>query len=261
MENRRILLTGGSGKLGRAILASGRFSALLSPPHRTLDIAEPGSVMAFCAGNDFEGVIHCAAQTDMAECETNPLKALAINLAGTCNLVTGVLAAEKRVGRKIRFIHISTDGVYPGQRGHYSEGDETIPYNRYGWSKLGAECAVHLLSNWCIIRTSFFDPSEIRFEDSAVDAFSSKVTIDYLVRAIAAVLRHDFVGTVNIGGERKSYYERYRGFKPSLKPCAFADVAAVLPYPIARDSSMDCTLWRKLCLEDATLAEEESAGV
>ena len=255
--DRPILVTGSSGKLGGALLRSGRFGRLLAPSRAEMDIADPNSVSAFCAGHDVDGVIHCAALVRMGKCEADPLRALEVNIAGTGNLVRAVLEQERRRGKRVRFVHISTDGVYPGSRGRYSESDETIPYNRYGWTKLGAECAVHMLSEYCIVRTSFYDPADIPFEDSPADVFSSKITLARLVRAIAGLMEHDFVGTVNVGGERMSAYDRYRKHKPSLRPCTFADQVRTISYPVARDSSMNCDLWKKLSPEIGAPEEDE----
>jgi len=236
----KILLTGGTGKLGQAIQKSELFPSLLAPPREALDITKPESIRSFFFDNDIRAIIHCAALARMGECEKCPGKALETNTIGTGNLVKSAL------GKNIRFVHVSTDGVYPGTRGGYSEKDVTIPYNMYGWTKLGAESAVKLLPNHCIIRTSFFDPENIPYEDSPTDMFSSKLPISRLVEIIAFMISHGFVGTVNVGGERKSDFERYKEFKPGLKPCAYSDIVRRVPFPIARDASMDCSLLRKI---------------
>lgn len=246
MKYRKTLLTGGSGKLGQAIINSGVFPSILVPSKQVLDITKPNTIQKFFSKNDFDAVIHCAAIARMAECEKDPAKAINTNIAGTSNLVIEVLKKENFSKKKIRFIHISSDGVYSGAKGNYSEKDPTIPYNWYGWTKLGAECAVNLLSNFCIIRTSFFEPENIKFDKSAIDAYSSKVPIDYLVNAVAKMLEHKFVGTINVGSPRKSEYERYKEFKSSLKPCKFEDIIKIVSFPMAKDASMDCTLWNRI---------------
>lgn len=246
MKYKNILLTGASGKLGQAIRNSGFFASLLTPSRKIMDITNPSTIERFFDKNKIDAVIHCAALARMHECETNPVKCIETNIIGTANLVVGVIKKEKKLKKTIRFVQISTDGVYPGKRGYYSEQDETSPYNKYCWTKLGAECVVRLLSNFCIIRTSFFDPKNIKFDASATDAYSSKVTIDYLVNAIAKMLHKDFIGVINIGSERKSDYERYKEFKPSLKPCKLKDVLKTVPFAMARDASMDCSLWEKI---------------
>ncbi len=245
MKSSPILLTGGTGKLGSHIL---RFSqvSLHAPTHAELDITFSDQLESFFSKHLIQTVIHCAALARMGECEKNPMKAIQINIQGTANLVSAILNKEKETGEKIRLVHISTDGVYPGIRGNYSEQDETIPYNKYTWTKLGAECVIKMVSNHCIIRTSFFDPQSLSYDKSAVDAFSSRVTVSYLAKAVLKLLNHPFVGVINVGSERMSDYHRYKEFKPNLEPCTFDDISKEVFYARARDASMDCRLWRKI---------------
>ncbi len=275
MKYKNILLTGASGELGRTISGSKIFSHLLTPSRETLDITKSNSIKKFFGNNDFDAVIHCAALARMGECEENPIKAIETNIIGTCNLASEIMNKEKNENKNsgsfqkkllgsgrhqslqgsprrtlpkqtIRLVHMSTDGVYPGTKGNYSENDAAKPYNTYGWTKLGAECAVNALSNFCIIRTSFFDPGNIKFKDAAIDAYSSKVPISYLVKAINTMLNCDFTGTINIGRERKSDYEHYKEFKPSIKKCKLADIQKTVNFKMYRDSSMNISLWEKI---------------
>ena len=246
MIYKNTLLTGGSGKLGRAIIKSHIFENIISPPHKALDITKPKTIQNIFNKHDIDSVIHCAAVARMKECYNNPIKAIETNISGTINLVSQVVSKEKKINQKIRFIYISTDGVYPGTKGNYSEQDKTIPYNLYGWTKLGGECAVNTLYNHCIIRTSFFDPENIIFEDAPTDAYSSKIPIGYLVKAISKMLNHNYIGTINIGEKRKPEYNRYKEYKSSIKPTKFKDIKKTLPFPLAKDASMKCSLWGKI---------------
>jgi dTDP-4-dehydrorhamnose reductase len=246
MKRNNVLLTGSSGKLGKAIIKSNLFLSLLCPKREELDITVPDKISSYFQKNDFSIIVHCAALARMKECEKNPQTAIDTNIIGTANLVNGVLDKQETQKREIRFILISTDGVYNGTKGNYSETDETIPYNNYGWSKLGAECSVKKLKNHVIVRTGFFDPKNIRFDDSATDTFSSRLEIEKLVESILKITNSDFIGTINIGGERMSDYKRYVKYKPSLKECRFKDVLEYAKIPLAKDASMDCTLWNKI---------------
>ncbi len=244
--HKRILFTGGSGNLGQAIIKSGIFSDILFPSHEEMDISDEKKIAAFFEKNNPDAVIHCAALVDMKEVEKNPEKALNINVLGTANLIEEIVRRERRDGKNIRFIYISTDGVYSCTRGNYSEGDETIPYNNYGWNKLGGECVTHALSNFCIIRTSFFDPQNIKHEFYATDKYSSRLPISYLPKAIKFLLESNFIGTINIGGKKESDYEKYKKIKPDIKPTTHEDIAKKSPIKISRDSSLDSSLWREL---------------
>ncbi len=246
MKYKNILLTGASGELGKAITGSRLFPSILAPSRQTLDITKPGTIAKFFDNNKFDAVIHCAAMARVKECEENPAKAIKTNIIGTSNLVNEVINKEKESREKIRFIHISTDGVYPGTNGNYSEKDKTMPYNTYGWTKLGAECAVNALSNFCIIRTSFFDPENIKFKDAVTDAYSSKSPINYVVKAISKLLNRGFIGTINVGRERRSDYEHYREFKPEIKKCKLQDIQKTISFRMYKDSSMDTSLWKKI---------------
>lgn len=244
MTYKKILLTGSTGELGRAIANSGYFNHLLTPTSKEMNITKKKVVDDFFNKNEFDSIIHCAALARMKECEENPEKAINANIIGTINLVAATMKKEKK--RKIRFVHISTDGVYPGTKGNYSEKDDAMPYNVYGWTKLGAECAANMLPNHCIIRTSFFNPKNIRFEDAPIDAYSSKVPIGYLVMAISVLLNNRFVGTINVGRERRSDYEHYKEFKPQIKKCKLKDVQKNVPFKFYKDSSMSISLWEKI---------------
>ena len=264
MKYKNILLTGGSGKLGIAIIKSGYFQNILAPSSKVLDLTNPSLVGKFFKDNKIDAIIHCAALARMIECENDPIKAVNVNIIGTCNLVKEVIKIKSKMSAKqsflnipekqgfsikrkgIRFIYISTDAVYPGKKGNYSEKDETIPYNKYGWTKLGAECAVNLLSNFCIIRTSFFDPNNIVFDKSPVDIYSSKMPVNELVKAIYDMIENDFIGTINIGNSRKSDFERYKEFKPFLKTCKLKDITKSLPFNMASDASLNISLWNEI---------------
>lgn len=248
MKYNHILLTGASGNLGKRIIQLNKDNKLnlLTPSKEVLDITKPETIKKFFDNNEIDAVIHCAAIARMRECHENPDKAIETNIIGTCNLVSQTLTKEKKIKKNIRFVHMSTDGVYEGTKGNYSEKSPTIPFNVYGWTKLGAECAVNLLKNHCIIRTNFFEPENIKFEESATDAYTSKVTVDYIAKAVIKMLNHDFVGTINIGKERMSDYDNYKKYKPSLKPCKLKDILKTVPFQIAKDFSMDVSLWKKI---------------
>lgn len=243
---KNILLTGGSGALGRTIVGSGLFPGILSPSHGEMDITKREEVARFFNRHTPDAVIHCAAMTNMIQCEENPEKAIQTNILGTSHLAEAVQKLERKDGKSKRFVYISTDGVYPCTEGNYSESDPTIPYNTYGWTKLGGECVARTLRNVCIIRTSFFNPENIRYTRYATNKYSSRLPAQYLPKAIAFLLDHDFIGAVNIGGKRESDYEKYRAIQSSVQPCLYEDIIKKSPVKVARDSSMNCSLWREL---------------
>ena len=212
----RTLLTGGTGSLGQAIVQLKVIPNILSPRRGELDITEPQSIRKFITYHHVGAVVHCAALARMRVCENDPIGA------------------------------INTNGVYESTRGNYSEKDPTIPYNMYGWTKLGAETSVHLLRNFCIIRTRFFNPKKIKFQNAATDIFTSSIPIDKLAGAIGKLLTSDFIGTINIGDTKLSEYVRYKTYVPSIKPCSRKDIIKHQNFQLAKDASMNIQLWRML---------------
>ena len=78
--------------------------------------------------------------------QKNIEKSIDLNIVGTANVV--------KVCKKnnIKIIYFSTGYVYEGKKGNYSEKDPVKPFNNYGLSKLGGECAVMMYKNSLILR-------------------------------------------------------------------------------------------------------------
>ncbi|MEN8173711.1 MAG: SDR family oxidoreductase, partial [Chloroflexota bacterium] len=81
-------------------------------------------------------VIHCAALANLEACESSPELARQLNTELPKNL-----AVQCRKGGA-RLIHVSTDAVFDGQRGGYTESDTPNPPGVYSKTKLDAEIAV-----------------------------------------------------------------------------------------------------------------------
>lgn len=96
-------------------------------------------------------IINCAANIQLDFLENNPNLAFSINSNGAKNVA---LISQKN---NIRLIHISTDSVFDGIKGMYSEEDIPNPINVYAKSKALAEELVKQSSdNHVIIRTNFY---------------------------------------------------------------------------------------------------------
>lgn len=102
------------------------------PLGREVDILEP-SQLANAFTNTPDAVINCAAFTQVDNCEDQASHAFNVNAVGALN----VARACADVGAHL--LHISTDYVFAGDKGSYSENDATNPRNVYGMSKLAGE--------------------------------------------------------------------------------------------------------------------------
>lgn len=78
-------------------------------------------------------VVHCAAATDVDWCEVHPEAAYKINVT----VPSSIAEITSRSGA--RLLYISTDSVFDGESGDYSETDHAAPVNVYATTKLQAE--------------------------------------------------------------------------------------------------------------------------
>lgn len=245
-KNRTTLLIGGSGNLGTSIIKSNLFANLYSPKKKNLNILNRTSIRKILNNHRFSLIINCAAFARIIDCEKNISKAINVNILGTFNLVKEILDYEKKYHRKIKFIHISSDGVYPSQKGNYSEKDSLGPYNIYGWTKLSSEFIARFIDKHIIIRTRFFNKEKIKFKKSADDIFTSNIEVKNLVKKIKTISSKKFIGIINVGEKRHSDFSAYKKFKPSLKACKRKDIIKNLNVNLPKDSSLNLNLYKKI---------------
>ena len=91
-------------------------------------------------------IIHSAAISTVAEAQKNPELARRVNVEATKFLAE--LAAE------ISFVFFSTDIVFDGRKGNYTETDATNPLHSYGESKVAAEQIILKNPKHLVARTS-----------------------------------------------------------------------------------------------------------
>jgi len=151
----KVLITGGSGLLGRYLSSAAPVDYTLATtwysnhvPECTfrMDISNRAEVRDIFGRFNPNVVIHCAANGSVDFCEKNYTDAYNINVIGTKN----ILAASK--DHHSKFIFLSTNAVYKGDDGPYSEESNREPINRYGSIKKQAEDIVVDYHNHIIIR-------------------------------------------------------------------------------------------------------------
>ena len=159
----KILITGANGLLGQKLikllhqqkdihlLATSRGAARFPEkevPYSSLDIENKEEVQAVVGRFQPDVIIHTAAMTNVDTCEQEQEACWRINVTAVENLVK---AAE---AHQTFFIHLSTDFIFSGDSGPYTEEAEAAPVNFYGESKLAAEKVVREAKMpWAIVRT------------------------------------------------------------------------------------------------------------
>lgn len=164
-------------------------------------------------------IVNCAGLTNVDFCETNPLMASEINTV----LPRKLALITKKIEAK--FVHISTDHLFDGQKKLYSEEDLVSPLNQYAKTKAAAEKEVLSIDeNALIVRTNFYGwglSYRKSFSDFILeglrnktdlqlfsDVFYSPIYIGELVRLIHIALEKNCEGIYNIvGSEIISKYD------------------------------------------------------
>jgi len=96
-----------------------------------------------------EVVIHCASLTDVDACERDPVAAYASNVESTAHVATNARNLQAQV------ICVSTDYVFDGTAGPYSEEVVPVPRGVYSSTKYIGEQVVRTLTpTWAIARTA-----------------------------------------------------------------------------------------------------------
>jgi dTDP-4-dehydrorhamnose reductase len=141
-----VLVPGGTGQLGRALVARAAGGVLLrAPGHAELDLTQAGAVIEAVSSLADEAsehglapvVINAAAYTAVDAAETDQDRAYAVNADGP-----RVLAAACS-SHGVPLVHVSTDYVFPGTADRpYQVDDPVGPKSVYGFTKLAGEDAV-----------------------------------------------------------------------------------------------------------------------
>lgn len=160
-----ILITGANGFVGYflcrqllqkgcTVIATGRGACRLpysGNPQFTwlpMDFTNPFDVHDVFTAVRPAVVVHAGAMSKPDICEQNQWLCYSTNVEGTLNLLA---SAEEW---KSFFLFLSTDFVFDGEQGMYTEEDAVNPVNFYGRSKADAEEAVKEYPyDWAIART------------------------------------------------------------------------------------------------------------
>lgn len=173
----RIFITGGTGLIGRALIESRRNEDEIAATYLGRYTMEDDDRVKYVRLDvrDFEGhirifesfrpevVIHTASIGSPDYAEKRPEETREVNVTGTRN----ILSICERVGAK--FIYISSNGIYDGEKAPYSENSNAKPVNYYGEVKLEAEAiAKQAKTEYAIVRPILIYGWNYEFERSNI---------------------------------------------------------------------------------------------
>lgn len=260
----RLVVTGAAGMLGSAVVRRAKHlghdvTGIYRPPAHNdgvaLDLLHETAPSAIIERAP-SWIIHCAAVVDVDWCQDHAAESFAINCDVPARLARA--AAQSSIG----FLQISTDSVFDGMTGNYTEDDAPSPVNVYAESKRAAELAVMSASaNHIVLRTNLFGisgrprPSLAEWiaqrlaRGVAVPGFTdvlfSPLLVDDLAGVILEILHTDRRGLFHAGAANvisKYHFAREIAARldmnPQLiRPSLAAKMAFKAPRP--RDTTLD----------------------
>lgn len=164
MQIKKILITGSNGLLGQKLVSlliqypdiqliatsrgKNRLPFTNGYEYQEMDITNAQQVAEVVEKVRPDVIIHTAAMTNVDQCEAEKELCWAMNVKALEYLTE---ACEKHI---VFLCHLSTDFVFDGKSGPYSEEDKPSPISFYGWSKYAAEEVVKRSKcTWSIVRT------------------------------------------------------------------------------------------------------------
>ena len=160
MVKLKLLVTGASGLLGQKVaqlaLEKGHEVYSIYKEHIAtvgtpikLDLTNREKLHETISKLKPDAIIHTAAYTDVDGCEINRNLASKINAEATKNIAMASANADSHL------TYVSTDYVFNGEKGLYTEEDQPNPINHYGYTKLkGEQFVKQHAKEWCIARPS-----------------------------------------------------------------------------------------------------------
>jgi len=232
---------------------------------KPIDLSDPAAAKEVIFEIKPDYIINCAAEANVDRCEANPELAYKLNRDAAANIAI----AAMDVGAKL--IHISTDAVFDGIKGTYSEEDTPAPINMYGKSKLEGERAVlEIYPAALILRTNFFGLAIEQKKGLAAwfldnleagrtcggfsDVMFSPVLVDELADLLLDLVNSKARGVLHAGGiDCLSKLD----FGRKLARCFGLNMDLIIPARVA-DANLPALRPRKICLDSTKLMDMEN---
>ena len=206
---KKIIITGGTGRFGEILKKYKTNHKLFFPTKKQLNILDFKKSMNYLDKIKPNYLIHLAGLSRPMKIHEKKIeKSIDLNIIGTSNITK--LCFQKN----IKLIYFSTNYVYPGIKGNYSEQDPLLPVNNYAWSKLGGESAVQLYKNSLILRVSMTEKPFVHKKAFANVKTNFMYHEDELPILFKLLNKR---GIINLGGKTQSIFNFAKPSNKSIK--------------------------------------------
>ena len=195
---KKILVTGGEGRFAKILKKNNNKLNLIFASRKECNILDIKSIQKIFKKIKPNIILHCAGLSrPMRIHEKNISKSIDLNIIGTANITK---VCEKN---NIKLVYFSTGYVYEGTKGNYSETDPVKPFNNYGLSKLGGECAVSMYKNSLILRITMTEKPFL-YKKAFSNLKTNYMFHEDLVKMLPKLINRK--GIINVGGKTQSVY-------------------------------------------------------
>ena len=223
-----ILVTGGEGRFCKKLKESKTNLNFYFATKKECNILNPNSLEKIIKKIKPKIIMHCAGLSrPMHVHQKNITKSIDLNIIGTCNIVK---ICKKY---KIKLIYFSTGYVYEGTKGNYKEIDPVKPFNNYGLSKLGGECAVQMYKNSLILRITMTEKPFVH-KKAFKELRTNFMFHEDLVNILPKIL--NLKGIINVGGKSQSVFDFAKKFNTKIK---IAKVSKNLKLPLNQTMNLN----------------------
>ena len=206
---KRIIVTGGEGRFAKELKKFRTKYNFIYRNKKQLNILSIRSIKSNIKKFKPDGILHLAGLSrPMSIHDKKITKSIDLNIIGTAQLVKA--CSENN----LKIIFLSTSYVYPGKKGNYSETDALLPWNNYGWSKLGAESAVQMYDNSLIIRACMTEKPFLH-KSAFGDVRSNFIFHNEFCKIFLKILNKK--GIFNIGGKSQTIYQFAKKYNKNVK--------------------------------------------
>ena len=206
---KKILVTGGEGRFAKVLKNKKSKFNFIFRNKKQLNVLSETSIKNNIKKFKPHYLMHLAGLSrPMKIHDKNIKKSIKLNIIGTANIVRACIE------KNLKLIYFSTSYVYEGKKGRYKETDPVLPWNNYGWSKLGGECAVQMYKNSLILRTCMTERPFVH-KSAFANVRTNFIYHDDFIKIFLKILNKK--GIFNIGGKPQTLYQFAKNENKTVK--------------------------------------------